>query len=90
MKGQKSAYLGLNQHHRISWNDPYNRICINLARLGFSIATIAAHTGLTRSQVMYRCHKKQLSVQDYRNGVSAKAMSVLSRYEVPSRRVQTG
>lgn len=79
---QKSTYLGLNEHHRISWNDPYNRICITLARLGFSIATIAAHTGLTENQVTYRCGKRGLSVLDYRNGTSERAMTVLSKHTV--------
>lgn len=78
----RSTYLGLNDHHRVSWNDEYNRVCITLARLGFSIATIAHHTGLTQSQVMYRCRKRELSVTDYRNGTSSKAIVVLSHYAV--------
>ena len=79
-RGRKATYVGLNDHWRVSWNDEYNRICITLARLGFSIATIAAHTGLTQSQVMYRCRKRELSVMDYRNGTSTKAQAVLGHY----------
>jgi hypothetical protein len=76
----KSTYLGLNDHHRVSWNDEINRACIALARLGFSIATIATNTGLTQNQVIYRCTKRSLSVTDYRNGTSPKALSVLRHF----------
>lgn len=79
---KRSVLVGLNEHHRIAWNDPYNRICIVLANLGFSIETIANHTGLTKSQVAYRCRKKSLSVLDYRNGQSTRAVALLGRYEV--------
>lgn len=77
----KRTLLGLNNKHRVVFSDPYNRICIVLANLGFSIDTISEHTGLTRSQVIYRCHKKGLSVLDYRNGKSAKATSLLNQYD---------
>jgi hypothetical protein len=87
---RQSTYLGLNDHHRVSWNDKYNRACVTLARLGFSIATIAAHTGLTESQVLYRCSKKGLSVVDYRNGNSPKAMTVLQKYAIQQAQKKTG
>lgn len=90
MKHHRDTYLGLNDHHRVSWNDEYNRICILLAKLGFSVATIARQTGLTQNQVVYRCHKRGVSVTDYRNGTSAKAQSVLSHYAITSGRQKTG
>lgn len=80
MNKQRQAYRGLNQHRRITWNDPYNRTCIALARAGFSIETIARETGLTKGQVIYRCGKKNLHVSDYRNGIGAKALAVLNSF----------
>lgn len=76
----RSAYLGLNDHYRVSWNDEYNRACMALVNLGFSIEVIARHTGLTRSQVMYRCRKRNASVLAYRNGTSSRALTILHRY----------
>ena len=75
-----SVYYGLNKSRRIQWDDHFNRICITLANLGFHVDTIAANTGLTKSQVMYRCRKKGLSVTDYRKGTSTRAMTILNRY----------
>lgn len=87
---QKSTYLGLNSHHRISWNDPYNRTCIALAGKGFSIDTIARTTGLTKGQVIYRLRKKNLSVMDWRNGVSVRAIAALSQYAICRNKKQVG
>jgi hypothetical protein len=87
---RKATYLGLNEHHRISWTDDYNRICVTLAKLGFSIVTIARHTGLTQNQVVYRLRKRGLSVMDYRNGVSAKALAVLNSHPIRTGNQKTG
>lgn len=86
---KKSTYLGLNDHHRISWDDQYNRVCVVLANLGFSIETIASHTGLTRPQVIYRCRKRGLSVMDYRNGNSTRAMTLLNKYGIQKTKSRT-
>lgn len=83
MKARKSrlTHLGLNEHGRISWNDYYNRACVHWARNGLSIQTISRWTGLTVNQVVYRCRKKGLSVTDYRNGKSARAMTLYNQYQ---------
>lgn len=80
MNTNHTVLVGLNQHHRITWQDPHNRICYILATLGFSNNTIARHTGLTPSQISYRCHKKDVRLSDYRKGKGTRAAVLLDKY----------
>jgi hypothetical protein len=81
MNKRKIHYLGLNEHHRISWVDPINKACKFWADAGLSIATIARWTHLTKGQVIYRLRKLGISVTGYRNGEGARAAKLHAQYE---------
>lgn len=76
--------IGLNNNRRVSFALAENRACIKLANAGFSIKTIANATGLSPSQVIYRCGKKSIHISDYRNGKGTRAMVILSKYKLLS------
>ena len=76
------GYRGRLQNGRIGWKLKENCSCMALAKKGFSLLTIADHTGLTVSQVVYRLKKVGLGVRDYRNGETHDAQIILDRFKV--------
>lgn len=48
---------------------------------GYYIKTIAARTGLTEGQVLYRVHRLGISVKDYRLGKSKYAKDMIRRID---------
>lgn len=51
--------------------------CIVLARLGFSLKTIALRTGLSTGAVAYRLKLLQVKISDYRNGNSPLSQRII-------------
>lgn len=53
--------------------------CVLLAKLGYSVKTIARATKMTQGKVIYRLNKYKTKVTDYRNGKGAYSEMVLHR-----------
>lgn len=78
---RKRRYTGL-RNGRVTWDAPENLTCMILAQHGLHAYTIAQHTGLTESQVHYRCRMMGVHLVDYRNGHTPAAKQLCSQYTV--------
>ena len=87
-KQGRSVIYGLNEHHRVSWNDPSNRCCMALAKRRYSVKTISEASQLTPNQVRYRLGLKKYSLNDARNGLTPSAQLEISRFSVSRKPVK--
>lgn len=70
----------MSTYQAVHWlNEPNDLRVAVLGQLGFSVDTIAAQTGYTRSQVLHRLKKAEIKVGDYRRGQSQIARAVIGR-----------
>ncbi len=76
------CYHGRKANGKLGWKLPENRSCIELVRKGLGHDVISRATGLTKSQIAYRCKKIGVSVMDFRRGQSDEARKILRRYTV--------
>ncbi len=72
--------------HRVDLKELNNRICINLARMGFSDKLIQQRTGFTPCQIHYRLSKAGVTRREYRLGESEIGQMVVNGTEENTRK----
>jgi len=67
---------------KILWGMDINRTCKYLADRGLHARTIAEVTGLTATQVYYRCQRLGIHLRDYRDGKGQCGSVLVTRFAI--------